>query len=207
MLFSATILTKPLCVSPLHCYTRFLVHTCPEQGWLATVTFYGYPTISYNQILPKSDFLCCKGCCYLLQQLWIYPWYSSVNVCSFIYGLLLWGKPFSFGVCVSFMIFLRFCRQLPMLLLFLEQTQFFFWKPWNSWLNDLYIISYFFQFICQIGPFTNKLWRHLYKDFPLPPAPPTVSALGYLFFCDVFGLLGLFCRLWNWFCKFWFNFD
>ena len=164
VLFSATILTKPLCVSPLHCYTRFRVHTCPEQGWLATVTFYGYPTISYNQILPKSDFLCCKGCCYLLQQLWIYPWYSSVNVCSFIYGLLLWGKPFSFGVCVSFMIFLRFCRQLPMLLLFLEQTQFFFWKPWNSWLNDLYIISYFFQFICQIGPFTNKLWRHLYKD-------------------------------------------
>ena len=43
MLFSATILTKPLCVSPLHCYTRFRVPTCPGQGWLATVTFYGFP--------------------------------------------------------------------------------------------------------------------------------------------------------------------
>ena len=96
MMFSATILTKPLCVSPLDCYTRFKVPSWPGQGWLATVTFYRYP-IFFRGMLCSVRILTIPLCMSLLHC------YTRFRVPSWLATVSFYGyvKKKSRGCCLS----------------------------------------------------------------------------------------------------------
>ena len=71
-----------------------------------------------------------------------------------------------------------------------------------SKLSCFYIV--WFTYNVGMGSTTTKtlnLWACLHLPLTHPPPCPTVSALDYLWYCTVFGLLGLLGVLWNRFFK------
>ena len=90
VLFSATILTKTYCGSPLHRYTRFRVPSCPGGECIAT-------TKSYR----KFDFFLQRMLLSLTTVLNISIIFSSQCFLLYLWTFVLWKTIFLEFVCLS----------------------------------------------------------------------------------------------------------